>query len=256
MAIPIQFVVKTLPADNPGNVQELLNALGACLGTTFTPPTSYILGQMDGVLPQSNVGPWANQNEWWFYSGGGYVRGSDGVPVGVMAYWGGEGTPDNWLVCDGSEILRATYPVLFQAIGVYWGGGDGVTTFNLPPGAMFYMNDGEFTPDPQVPMIIAASNNWGSKKTGWGIQGGAQVAALLGDPNMPALNITIAFNSTGVKTPGATGLANLYPANQTNIPFFPFQVLDPNGTPLNVQAQTQFGIMPPFAAANVIIKAQ
>jgi tail collar domain len=260
MAVPIsvEFVVADPPADNPESVQGLLNAIGNSLGATFVPESNYILGQLDGVLPQSDVGPWFNNGEWWFWSpsDGSYIRSADGVPVGMMTFWGGEGTPDNWLVCDGSELLRTDYNGLFQVIGTHWGAGDGVTTFNLPPGAMFYMNDKDFVPDGVVPLIAAASNNFGTLKTGWGIQGGAQVAALLSAQNLPALVIKVNFIWTGLSGGGPAGVTNLYPATQTGLQALPYQVLDPNGTPLNSQAQTQFGIMPPFAAANLIIKFQ
>jgi phage-related tail fiber protein len=37
-----------------------------------------------------------------------------------------------WLLCDGREVSRSTYPALFAAIGTAWGIGNGATTFNLP----------------------------------------------------------------------------------------------------------------------------
>lgn len=256
--IPVDFYVATPPADNPESVQELLNTIGNSLGTNFTPDSSYILGQMNGVLPQSNVGPWFNNAEWWFWSAsaGAYVRSTDGVPVGMMTYWGGQGAPDNWLVCDGSELLRTDYNGLYQKIGTYWGAGDGVTTFNLPPGAMFYVNDDSFRAHHVVPLIQAASNGFSNRRTGWGVQGGAQVAELLTAQNMPALTIAVKFAFIGISSGGPAGLTNLYPPDQTGLQGLGYQVLDANGTPLNVQAQTQFGIMPPFAAANLIIKYQ
>ena len=39
---------------------------------------------------------------------------------------------DNWFLCDGQAISRVTYSDLFAIIGTNFGGGDGVTTFNLP----------------------------------------------------------------------------------------------------------------------------
>jgi microcystin-dependent protein len=53
-------------------------------------------------------------------------------PVGIIAPFGGPNTPAGWFTCDGSAVSRTTYSALFSAIGTYWGGGDGVTTFNLP----------------------------------------------------------------------------------------------------------------------------
>lgn len=254
--IPINFRVASIPADHPGNVQELLNALGDSLGTTFVPQANYILGQMGGVLPTTNVGPWANNNEWWFWSAsaGSYVRSSDGVPVGIMTYWGGEGAPDNWLVCDGSEVSRTDFNALFQVIQTTWGAGDNLTTFNLPPGGVFFVNDSSFHARNVVPLTKQGP---GGFRTGLGMQGGAQVAALLTAQNMPALTVKVNFAWTGIDATGGAGaVSNLYPASQTALTAFGYQVLDGNGTPLNVQAQTQFAIMPPFAAANCIIKYQ
>lgn len=37
-----------------------------------------------------------------------------------------------WLLCDGREVSRTTYAVLYSAIGSTFGNGDGSTTFNLP----------------------------------------------------------------------------------------------------------------------------
>ncbi len=39
--------------------------------------------------------------------------------------------PDH-LLCDGSPVLRTSYPQLFKEIGTEWGAGDNVLTFNLP----------------------------------------------------------------------------------------------------------------------------
>lgn len=45
----------------------------------------------------------------------------------------GNGTPrTGFLLCDGSAVSRAVYANLFAAIGINFGPGDGVTTFNLP----------------------------------------------------------------------------------------------------------------------------
>jgi microcystin-dependent protein len=43
-----------------------------------------------------------------------------------------QNAPTGWLVCDGRAVDRDLYPELFDAIGVAYGNGDGVLTFNLP----------------------------------------------------------------------------------------------------------------------------
>jgi phage-related tail fiber protein len=40
--------------------------------------------------------------------------------------------PDGWLLCDGSAVSRDRYAELFDVIGTLHGGGDGVSTFNVP----------------------------------------------------------------------------------------------------------------------------
>ena len=45
--------------------------------------------------------------------------------------WAGGTVPSGWLLCDGSSLLRATYPNLFASMGTTFGAVDG-THFNLP----------------------------------------------------------------------------------------------------------------------------
>jgi microcystin-dependent protein len=53
-------------------------------------------------------------------------------PVGMIMMFAGGGPPGGWLVCDGAAVSRTTYPLLWTAIGTFWGAGDGATTFNVP----------------------------------------------------------------------------------------------------------------------------
>lgn len=52
--------------------------------------------------------------------------------VGMVAHFALTKAPAGWLVCDGSAVSRTTYARLFVAMGVAFGVGDGVNTFNLP----------------------------------------------------------------------------------------------------------------------------
>ena len=55
------------------------------------------------------------------------------VPIGyVTAYAGNTTPPTGWLFCDGTAVSRTTYTALFSIIGINYGGGDGINTFNLP----------------------------------------------------------------------------------------------------------------------------
>lgn len=38
----------------------------------------------------------------------------------------------HWLLCNGQEVSRSEYPSLFNLIGINFGSGDGINTFNLP----------------------------------------------------------------------------------------------------------------------------
>ena len=55
-----------------------------------------------------------------------------GGPSSVGADAGAAAIPNGWLLCDGSAVSRTTYASLFAAIGINFGGGDGIATFNLP----------------------------------------------------------------------------------------------------------------------------
>jgi microcystin-dependent protein len=52
-------------------------------------------------------------------------------PGSVMAYMGAV-APAGWLLCDGSEVSRSEYSMLFAVIGAASGAGNGSTTFNVP----------------------------------------------------------------------------------------------------------------------------
>ena len=57
----------------------------------------------------------------------------DDTPTGVVYPFAGAiaNIPSGYLLCNGSSLLRASYPALFNAIGVIYGAADG-THFNLP----------------------------------------------------------------------------------------------------------------------------
>jgi microcystin-dependent protein len=40
--------------------------------------------------------------------------------------------PPGYLLCNGAEVSRDTYSLLYNMVGVYYGEGDGTTTFNVP----------------------------------------------------------------------------------------------------------------------------
>jgi microcystin-dependent protein len=58
--------------------------------------------------------------------------GDTSVPPGTIVAFAGMTAPAGWTLCDGSLVSRTTYAGLFAAIGINFGGGDGISTFNLP----------------------------------------------------------------------------------------------------------------------------
>lgn len=54
------------------------------------------------------------------------------APTGSISVYAASVAPNGWLLCDGSEVSRATYADLFALIGTTYGVGNGTSTFNLP----------------------------------------------------------------------------------------------------------------------------
>lgn len=56
------------------------------------------------------------------------------IPTGLIFPFAGPDTkvPAGYLLCNGQAVSRTAYFSLFQVIGVAYGGGDGINTFNVP----------------------------------------------------------------------------------------------------------------------------
>lgn len=56
------------------------------------------------------------------------------IPTGLIFPFAGPDTkvPTGYLLCNGQAVSRESYPDLFRLIGVTYGVGDGITTFNVP----------------------------------------------------------------------------------------------------------------------------
>lgn len=77
--------------------------------------------------------------ELWNAGAGTWGALNGAVPTGgVIAYAGLVTTlpaaPTGFLLCAGQAVSRTTYARLFAVIGIIYGPGDGVTTFNVPNG--------------------------------------------------------------------------------------------------------------------------
>lgn len=55
------------------------------------------------------------------------------VPIGGIVQYAGSSAPfTNWAICNGQAVSRTTFASCFAALGITYGSGDGITTFNLP----------------------------------------------------------------------------------------------------------------------------
>jgi microcystin-dependent protein len=247
--IPINLVMGAIPQGFKGSLQDLANII--IDNTTATVDATFLVGQIGGTVPHSNIGPWANGDEWWFWNSrlGQYTPSNQGTPVGTIAMWGGQGAPTNWLLCDGRAVARSVYSFLFQAIGVTWGVGDGQSTFNLPPGGKFYVNAQGFVAETGVPIDAGY--------TGQGVnsRGGQQTHKLV-TSDMPAM--WAQAQSKGGVFGGTAGTHVTLPpyASPTPDTNYSLPVIDAHGVPTGGGKQTPTPIMPPFCAVNYIIKYQ
>lgn len=57
---------------------------------------------------------------------------SNNTPIGSISEYAGKNAPENYLLCDGSEVSRTEYAELFAVIGTSFGSGNGSTTFKIP----------------------------------------------------------------------------------------------------------------------------
>lgn len=95
------------------------------------------------------------------------------IPPGVQLPYGGTSAPSGYLLCDGSSLLRASYPALFAVIGTAFGAVDG-THFNIPDwrGRFMRGTDGGTGRDPDSASRTAMNvggntgNNVGSIQSG------------------------------------------------------------------------------------------
>jgi microcystin-dependent protein len=253
---PIDFTAGALPLGFKGTLDETMQAFAAALSASVD--VTFLTGQVGGTMPSSDIGPWLNLGDpahgvpsgWYFFDArtNQYQPSEQGAPVGTMAIWGGNATPSNWLLCNGAAVSRTTYARLFQAIGTTWGIGDGATSFNLPPGGRIYINAPGFVADPIVPIDAGSANQ------GVNARGGAQTA-MLQSANMPAMKVTIgALQPAFTESPGAYGIPNIQGEGGNFAQTYDYRVRDNKGHLIGQANQTPFNNMPPFVAANFMIK--
>ncbi|MCK4787917.1 MAG: tail fiber protein [Desulfobacteraceae bacterium] len=81
------------------------------------------------------------------------------TPAGTIMAYSSDRIPDNWLECNGYQYDRVRYAALFAAIGIQFGAGDGLTTFNIPDlrGEFIRGLDHEGNVDPDTGRVIGSS---------------------------------------------------------------------------------------------------
>jgi microcystin-dependent protein len=264
--LPVDLSVGAAPFGWEGNLGELFNLVQASLQAELDP--TFLIGRIGGTMPEHDIGPWFDGAGWWFFDplAGQYTPDEQGCPIGTIAMWGGplSTLPGNWLLCYGQEVSRFTYSLLFNQIGETWGPGDGATSFNLPPGGVFFINAAGLSLAYQVPLSLlpAAPGQTpiSSSPEGVAARGGAQTSGLLLPSDMPPLEVILKFQTQNFAnaspTNQGTPIANV---QKEGASFFTAQVdellCDMNNNPLGVNQQP-FNIMPPFVAINFMIKWQ
>src|ERR1700739_1521098 len=174
------------------------------------------------------------------------------VPSGLIAPYGGNAAPSNWLLCNGAAVSRGAYSKLFTAIGTTYGEGDKVTTFNVPDLRG------------RVPSGAgSAAGAAGATNHALGSKGGEETHTLTNAelaPHDHEIYMWLAGGATNGSPPDSTianqwalqaGIQFVNPANQYNVKQGDVSTsgyaASPGGQPPNN--------LQPFTAVNFIIKA-
>lgn len=265
--LPVDLTVSAAPRGWRGKLPDLITLIGESLSGVLDP--SFLIGQSGGAMPTHDIGPWFQDNQnatsgWWFFNPktGSYSPLQQGLPVGGMVLWGGgSNIPSNWLLCDGSEKSRSTFSGLFSAIGETWGAGDGESTFNLPPGGVFYLNAAGFVADYRVTLtpLTLPDGTTTTNGQGVGAQGGS-TSSMIQTSDLPGMMATLraafsqAKNYTGASGTTQIGYPNFQPQGYGSPDGFQDQPLaDASGKTLGTN-QVGVPTLPPWCTINHIIK--
>jgi len=106
----------------PNNQEFLANVRGALQELTF--PHNFV--SEGGITPEAMADAYIPMFDAFCFN-----EGPCRVIGEIIAYAGSTSPNDNWLLCDGSSVLRSDWPNLFAVVGVVYGAVD-ETHFNLP----------------------------------------------------------------------------------------------------------------------------
>lgn len=138
---------------------------------------------------------------------------------------------ENWILCNGQELLRSEYNVLFSLISTSFGSGNGTTTFNVPDlrGKIF-----------------------------GGIGQGIGLTNRTLGQNIGTENHTLSINEIPAHNHSITGYSRS--GYDTNDPFSNFNGLDTGGSTYNTNdkggGQAHNNMQPTLFAGNYFIKAK
>lgn len=268
VTLPVDLTVAAAPLGWKGQLPDLITLIGQTIYGQLDP--TFLIGQSGGAMPTHDIGPWYKDagaaSGWYFFNPktGSYSPLQQGLPVGAMVLWGGSGAPVNFLRCDGSEVSRSTYAGLFTAIGETWGAGDGESTFNLPPGGVFFINAANFVADYRVPLTTLTQPDGSTTTNGQGVgaQGGSYQSAQIATSDLPGMLATLRATTVNlhnfINAPGTSevGMPNFQPEGYGSPSGFQDQpVADASGNTLGTN-QIPVVTLPPYCTINYIIKWQ
>jgi microcystin-dependent protein len=103
---------------------------------TFEVDGDFLTGKIGGIRPTTDSGIFiiGRDIEVWDGDKSKYVT-TTSVPIGAAIPWFSAAAiiPANYLLCDGSTVLRTEYPELFEVLGITWNkAGDDDSVFRLP----------------------------------------------------------------------------------------------------------------------------
>lgn len=146
MSQPVQFQVSggNLPEGYcPSSWNQLFQDMVARI--SVTPNQNYSTFVNGSTEPSSNQGPWLKDGLTWYVwseADGKYVPmlfdSISSLAIGTIVHWSGNIANVNtywggkWVWCDGAAISRVDYSTYFSIVGVTYGSGDGINTFNIP----------------------------------------------------------------------------------------------------------------------------
>lgn len=97
--------------------------------TYISPELSVWDAYIGGTVASFAIGGQANEGTSRFDC---YLPPTFFTMAGEIKMWAGNTIPDGWLLCNGSEISKKTYPKLYAAIGDLWGTPNSSSNFKLP----------------------------------------------------------------------------------------------------------------------------